>query len=417
MSDIVSFLRANQPELAARASHALARGEGLRATVEGEMARFFDLLAAAVETGSAEWLAELLREWVEARSAPAGEERQSVVPVVITLKSVAWDVVREAMPAEAALRAVAALEPVFDSALQLLFRLETEVVVADVEQQMSAVQGELEKLDRSKSNFISIAAHELKTPLTLIEGYTNMITSELTPEAVEDLQPLLKGVSNGARRLREIVDDMVDVSLIDNEMLSLSFQPVWLRRLIEIVEAELGDVLRQRRLELAVDNFVDGGRPTLADPERLYQVFRNVILNAVKFTPDGGRISIGARPLPGFVEVFVADTGIGIAPENQQRIFDRFGGQGNASLHSSGKTKFKGGGAGLGLAIARGIVEAHGGAIWCESPGYDEAACPGATFHIMIPMRTELPTDALSKLYGLTQEEIDLLSSVNKAEQ
>ncbi len=416
MSDVAAFLRANQADLAARASHALARGEGLRATVAGEMARFFDLLATATETGSSEWMTELLAEWVAARSESSGEERQSVVPVVNTLKQVVWAALREAMPPAAAVDAIATLEPVFDSALAQLFRLETASVVAEVERQMSAVQAELEKLDHSKSNFISVAAHELKTPLTLIEGYTKMITSELSPQTLEELDPLLRGVSNGTRRLREIVDDMVDVSLIDNQMLSLSFQPVWLRRLIEIVEAELGEVLRQRNLSLVKEDFGDGGGPTLADPERLYQVFRNVILNAVKYTPDGGRITVGARLLPGFIEVRVSDTGIGIAAENQQRIFERFGGQGNASLHSSGKTKFKGGGAGLGLAIARGIIEAHGGAIWCESPGYDEVNCPGSTFHIMVPLRTELPTDAISKLYGLTQAEIDLLSAIRKVE-
>jgi signal transduction histidine kinase len=338
------------------------------------------------------------------------------VPVVATLKQVVWEAVRESMAPTEAVNALTTMEPVFAGALQHLFRIETESVVAEVERQMSAVQGELEKLDRSKSNFISVAAHELKTPLTLIEGYTKMITSELPVEVVDELEPLINGVSNGTRRLREIVDDMVDVSLIDNQMLSLSFQPVWLRRLIEIVEAELEGVLAQRRLQLVVGEFTDGTRTTLADPERLYQVFRNVILNAVKYTPDGGRISVGARPLPGFIEVYVSDTGIGIAPENQQRIFDRFAGQGNASLHSSGKTKFKGGGAGLGLAIARGVIEAHGGAIWCESPGHDEVNCPGTTFHIMVPVRTELPTDALSKLYGLTQAEIDSISAVKKME-
>ena len=416
MSDLAAFLRANQSQLIEKATFSLARGEGLRAVVESEMARFFDLLTSAVETGSAEWLEGLLKDWVDARSEPSGRERQSVVPVLMALKNVTWAAIGEALPGEATLAALATLEPIFQGASQQLFILETESVVAEVERQMSAVQAELEKLDRSKSSFISVAAHELKTPLTLIEGYTKMITSELPPDLIAQIRPLLGGMSNGTRRLREIVDDMVDVSLIDNEMLALSLQPVWLRRLIEAVETELADVLPERRLQLIVGQFDDGGQPTLADPERLYQVFRNVILNAVKFTPDGGRIEITARPLPGFVEVSVSDTGIGVASENQQRIFDRFGGQGNASLHSSGKTKFKGGGAGLGLAIARGIIEAHGGAIWCESPGYDEERCPGATFHIMVPVRSQLAKDALSRLYGLTQAEIDLIGAARKKE-
>lgn len=138
--------------------------------------------------------------------------------------------------------------------------------------------------------------------------------------------------------------------------------------------------------------------PFLADTERLYQAIHNIVVNAIKYTPDGGRITISGRLLPGFVEVTVADTGIGIAPENQELIFGKFDQLGNALLHSSGKTKFKGGGPGLGLPIARGIIEAHGGTIWVESEGYDEVRCPGSTFHILIPLRTETAETTLSRL-------------------
>ena len=80
-------------------------------------------------------------------------------------------------------------------------------------------------------------------------------------------------------------------------------------------------------------------------------------------------------------------------------IFEKFGRLGNVSLHSSGKIKFKGGGPGLGLSIAKGIIEAHGGAIWVESPGYDEKACPGSTFHILLPIRRKPPDEKIAKLY------------------
>ncbi|MBI1855354.1 MAG: HAMP domain-containing histidine kinase, partial [Chloroflexi bacterium] len=112
------------------------------------------------------------------------------------------------------------------------------------------------------------------------------------------------------------------------------------------------------------------------------------------------RISIDGRTLPGFIEVIVTDTGIGISPENQAAIFEKFGQLGRANLHSSGKTKFKGGGPGLGLPITRGIIEAHGGTIWVESEGCDEEKCPGSIFHILIPARSE-PTDPkVAKLFG-----------------
>ncbi len=135
-----------------------------------------------------------------------------------------------------------------------------------------------------------------------------------------------------------------------------------------------------------------------ADPDRLLQVFRNVLTNAIKYTPDGGRISIDGRKLPGFIEIVVRDSGIGINPQDHSIIFDKFTRLGNISLHSSGKTKFKGGGPGLGLHIARGIIEAHGGAIWAESPGYDEEKKPGSTFHIIMPHLSAPPESRLARL-------------------
>ena len=111
------------------------------------------------------------------------------------------------------------------------------------------------------------------------------------------------------------------------------------------------------------------------------------------------KITIDGRTLPGFIEVIVADTGIGISAENQSLIFEKFGQLGRVELHSSGKTKFKGGGPGLGLPIARGILEAHGGSIWVESDGYDEIKCPGSTFHILVPARTDTPDAEMQKLF------------------
>jgi signal transduction histidine kinase len=179
--------------------------------------------------------------------------------------------------------------------------------------------------------------------------------------------------------------------MIDNKSLSLSFQPVRLLRIVERVKEELRQALEERRLEFEIAEFETSEDVVIADPQRLLQVFRQVIINAVKYTPDAGQITIASRRRPGFVEVRVSDTGIGIAPENQQHIFEKFSSAGDSSLHSTSKTKFKGGGAGLGLAIVKGIIEAHGGTIWCESPGHDERACPGSTFHIMIPILPPVP--------------------------
>jgi signal transduction histidine kinase len=157
--------------------------------------------------------------------------------------------------------------------------------------------------------------------------------------------------------------------------------------------------LKTRKLTITIRDFEGSKDWIYIDPTRITQALRNVIHNAIKYTPDGGKITVDGRKLTGFIEVTVADTGIGISTENQKTIFEKFGQLGRVDLHSSGKTKFKGGGPGLGLPIARGILEAHGGSIWVQSDGHDEIKNPGSTFHILIPARAESPDPSMSKLF------------------
>jgi signal transduction histidine kinase len=144
------------------------------------------------------------------------------------------------------------------------------------------------------------------------------------------------------------------------------------------------------------------------DRRRLHQILAHLLNNAIKYTPDKGKVFIeghvlpNARPTGGnsmgvarFVEITLRDTGIGIAPEDRERIFQKFYRVGKSTLHSSGKVKFKGAGPGLGLPIARGLVEAHGGRLWVESPGHDEINCPGSTFHLLLPIRA-MPKPGIS---------------------
>jgi len=224
---------------------------------------------------------------------------------------------------------------------------------------------------------------------------------DLISQAEQDgFDALLQGVNNGIRRLREIVDDMIDVSLIDNNLLSLNFQPLWLNHVLGLLKSELAEAVQARSQTLEVRSFRGDDQLIFADPERLYQAFRNILTNAIKYTPDRGRISMDGRTLPGFIEVTISDTGIGISPEDQAMIFEKFSQLGKSTLHSSGKIKFKGGGPGLGLPIARGIIEAHGGTIWVESEGCDEKKCPGATFHVLLPVRAQASDPKIAKLFG-----------------
>jgi signal transduction histidine kinase len=172
-----------------------------------------------------------------------------------------------------------------------------------------------------------------------------------------------------------------------------------------VLQTELAPAITERRQKMDNRPFSGSADMTFGDPERLLQALRNVLSNAVKYTPDGGCITVDGRKLPGFIEVIVRDTGIGIDPEDQSIIFDKFTRLGNIAHHSSGKTKFKGGGPGLGLHIARGIIESHGGAIWVESPGYDEKNLPGSVFHVLIPHRLSPPDDKMSRLLAPLTEQ------------
>jgi signal transduction histidine kinase len=122
------------------------------------------------------------------------------------------------------------------------------------------------------------------------------------------------------------------------------------------------------------------------DNKRLVQAFRNIVLNAIKFTPDGGRIDITGEQQGDEIVITIHDSGIGIDVENHTLVFEKFFRAHDPSLHSTGTTKFMGAGPGLGLTIAKGVIEGHGGRIWVESPGHDPANFPGSTFYIALPL-------------------------------
>ncbi len=274
------------------------------------------------------------------------------------------------------------------------FSQELEQRVKERTQELERANRDLAKLDKTKSDFISIAAHELKTPLTVIRGYADILLKEdRSAMESEYIDNVLRSIIKGTKRLQSIIEDMIDMSLIDSQVLTLRLEPVSIGTIIELAVGELGAAARERKQTITVEALV--GIPRIrGDPQRLYQVFVNVISNGIKYTPDGGRITISARLLKAqgtlkedFVEIIVADTGIGIDKEDLEHIFGKFYRIGPVELHSTGRTKFKGAGTGLGLAIAKGIVEAHGGRIWAESEGHDEVRCPGSQFHILLPVK------------------------------
>jgi signal transduction histidine kinase len=275
------------------------------------------------------------------------------------------------------------------------FNQELESLVQERTQALQDAYVELERLDRAKSDFIQVASHELRTPLTVLHGYSQILLRDPALARDERHEKLVSGIYSGAVRMSEIVNSMLDMVKVDNRALELYPEPLSIPWLLEPLCDKFAGAMQERRLTLRVENL--GHLPPIeADPQALRKVFANLLDNACKFTPDGGTVTISGRRLPsGYlldegVEILVCDTGIGIDPEARELIFTKFYQTGEVALHSSGHVKFKGGGPGLGLAIARGIAEAHGGRLWAESPGYDEETCPGSCFHVVLPLRQDV---------------------------
>jgi signal transduction histidine kinase len=247
----------------------------------------------------------------------------------------------------------------------------------------------LAQMDQTKSSFIQVAAHELRTPLTLLSGYTQILQTKA--KNYPDLEGISQGLLEGSARMQEVVNSMLDISRIDSKMLKALPDKTSLAAILKRVEKTFQAAWKERKLAFSTAGISE--LPLVyADPDLLYKLLYHLVMNAIKYTPDGGTITLRGRVLEaeGEVEVCIQDTGIGIDPQHQELIFEKFYQTGEVQLHSSGRTKFKGGGPGLGLAIARGIVEAHGGRIWVESPGHDEETLPGSCFYMRLPLQAEV---------------------------
>ncbi|GAB4503502.1 MAG: hypothetical protein Fur0043_04940 [Anaerolineales bacterium] len=248
----------------------------------------------------------------------------------------------------------------------------------------------LRQLDRNKLEFIQVAAHELRTPLTVIKGYVDVLRSFPGLPEEAGLTGIMDGIRKGVERMHEVVNTMLDVSRIDNDTLRLRPSPVLLKRLIEETVQEFSAAASGRDIELLLS--IEADTPLIwADPDLLQKALKQLLLNAIKYTPDGGRVTVGARAAvmddgQMGAEISVKDTGIGLDAVHHELVFEKFYQVGDVSFHSSGKTTFKGGGPGLGLAIVRGVARAHGGKAWVESPGHDEIHFPGCTFYLWLPV-------------------------------
>lgn len=156
----------------------------------------------------------------------------------------------------------------------------------------------LARLEMSKANFVKVAAHELRTPLTIIEGYSAIIRDAIRVNDQEDeYGKLIEGIDAGVRRLKEIINNMVTVSLIDNNLLELNYQPVWMHHLLMSAVAQVKPYAESRDQIILIQRFEGDNQYIFADAERITQSLTNVLLNAIKYTPDGGKIIIDGRNL------------------------------------------------------------------------------------------------------------------------
>ncbi|MCP4425589.1 MAG: HAMP domain-containing histidine kinase [Chloroflexi bacterium] len=303
---------------------------------------------------------------------------------------------RDFHPAEA-LRFWQELDDVHTFALIEASQIASDMDRTSVLEHMAGLRREIERFEQSKSNFIAVAAHELRTPLTILEGYANMLRMETEPDS--RLRIFIDGLENGIQRMKLIINDLIDISLIDLQSIDLNYQLIDIERIVILVVDSLDKYFYQRQVDLIIMPFV-GEQQTYGDPEKLAKAFAKVFTNALKYTPDGGRVTVigetarmeeAAGDVAGYMDIQITDTGIGIDSDNLETIFGRFATTSDVTLHSSSKTNFRGGGPGLGLPIVRGIVEAHGGRIWAESPGCDEETCPGSAFHLELPIWVKKP--------------------------
>ncbi len=245
---------------------------------------------------------------------------------------------------------------------------------------------DLRRVSELKSNFMSIASHELKTPLTSIKGYSDIIIDSMKSRVDDGVYRMIESINRAADRLHRVINNILDVTRIEQKKLNLKPEQFDLALAAHEAVEELSQFVAKRHM--AITEKYPGAAPFFGDRMRMTQVFSNLLTNAMKFSPDGSGIELAIElENGGQYHVMVIDHGIGIDKSEQKRIFDPFYEVGEISKHSTDRTKFMGGGMGLGLSIAKGIVERHGGRIWAESPGVMDNGFPGSVFHVVIPLQ------------------------------
>jgi histidine kinase len=229
----------------------------------------------------------------------------------------------------------------------------------------------LDQVETLRRRLIGDVSHELRTPLTAIQGSMEGLMDGVLPATNETFQQL----HAEAERLNRLVDDLQELSRVEARAYTFNLQPVDLVSLVRTMVKRFAPQAASRHITLSVQIPDDLPRP-LADEDRLVQVLTNLTANGLQYTPEGGVVTIAARRKEGEVQVSVRDTGIGIPPEHLSHVFDRF------YRVDKSRSRLAGGGSGIGLTIARALIEAHGGRIRAESEGEGK----GSVFTFTLPI-------------------------------
>lgn len=259
---------------------------------------------------------------------------------------------------------------------------------------LEAANSKLRQLDVIKDDFIKRTAHELRTPLTIIYGYGRLLQTAPAVLKLGQTQPEISAyvdaLVESVERLHDVINEIFTVYRLTTGQIELNIAQSNLGEIVQYALDDFKQAAQQRNINV---EFTREGWPTklMVDFDLLRMALANVIGNAIKFTPDGGTVSISHFETADVVKLTIRDSGIGIPPEEQQRIFESFYSFEKTDHHSSSKTAFRGGGLGLGLSICKSIIEAHGGKIHVESQGHDVEKMPGSAFHIEIPLTHRPP--------------------------
>ncbi|HEY5998817.1 MAG TPA: ATP-binding protein, partial [bacterium] len=249
---------------------------------------------------------------------------------------------------------------------------------AAMERDLRRMNEELAKANRAKSTFLSMVSHELRTPLSVVRGYLSLVLEGKIGPEPERVLEALRVADKRARHLQHLIEELLDIARIESGRLSLRTEPIAVAKHIREVVDMFRDEQERKRLAIEVD--VPEDLPhALADHDKLHQIFTNFLSNAVKFTGEGGRISVTGRAVGPTLEFDVSDTGIGIPPEKLDRVFEKF-----YQVDSSDKRLYPG--TGLGLAIVKMIVAALGGSVRVASE-----VGRGTTFTLTLPQAGAAP--------------------------